>query len=159
MKSATSRFHSGRGNHETELGRNGEKGIVVSGCLLNSPAVMAFVAIPSEVTWSYFAFGVVIAIGLVTIFVRGDWQKARGFDRLILFGPLFYAAPLAAFGTEHLTLYRRRAEPGDEDSAASRGEFAGFHVFPFRGADGHPGVGARAAKPVCAGARAAAITL
>ena len=65
---------------------------------------MAFVAIPSEVTWSYFAFGVVIAIGLVTIFVRGDWQKARGFDKLILFGPLFYAAPLAAFGTEHLTL-------------------------------------------------------
>jgi uncharacterized membrane protein YphA (DoxX/SURF4 family) len=47
---------------------------------------------------------VVIVIGLVTIFVRGDWQKARGFDKLILFGPLFYAAPLAAFGTEHLTL-------------------------------------------------------
>ena len=65
---------------------------------------MAFVAIPSEVRWSYFAFGVVIVIGLVTIFVRGDWQKARGFDKLILFGPLFYAAPLAAFGTEHLTL-------------------------------------------------------
>src|SRR6516164_10517633 len=37
-------------------------------------------------------------------FVHGDWQKARGFDKLILFGPLFYAAPLAAFGTEHLTL-------------------------------------------------------
>ena len=76
----------------------------MSGSLLNSPAVIAFVAIPKEVTWSYFAFGVVIAIGLVTIFVRGDWQKARGFDKLILFGPLFYAAPLAAFGTEHLTL-------------------------------------------------------
>ena len=76
----------------------------MSGSLLNSPTVMAFVAIPSEVRWSYFAFGVVIVIGLVTIFVRGDWQKARGFDKLILFGPLFYAAPLAAFGTEHLTL-------------------------------------------------------
>jgi hypothetical protein len=47
---------------------------------------------------------VVIVIGLVTIFVRGDWQKARGFDKLILLGPVFYAAPLAAFGTEHLTL-------------------------------------------------------
>jgi len=76
----------------------------VSGSLLNSLAVMAFVAIPKEVTWSYFAFGVVIAMGLATIFVHGDWQKARGFDKLILFGPLFYAAPLAAFGTEHLTL-------------------------------------------------------
>jgi uncharacterized membrane protein YphA (DoxX/SURF4 family) len=36
--------------------------------------------------------------------LRSDWQKARGFDKLILFGPLFYAAPLAAFGTEHFTL-------------------------------------------------------
>ena len=79
---------------------------MASGSLLNSPAVMAFVAIPKEVTWSYFASCVVIAIGLVTIFVHGDWQKARGFDRLILFGSLFYAAPLAAFGTEHLTLTR-----------------------------------------------------
>jgi uncharacterized membrane protein YphA (DoxX/SURF4 family) len=46
----------------------------------------------------------VLAIGLVTIFLRGDWQKAQGFDKLILFGPLFYAAPIAAFGTEHFTL-------------------------------------------------------
>jgi uncharacterized membrane protein len=38
------------------------------------------------------------------MFLRGDWRKARGFDKLILFGPLFYAAPLAAFGTEHFTL-------------------------------------------------------
>jgi uncharacterized membrane protein YphA (DoxX/SURF4 family) len=41
---------------------------------------------------------------LATILLRGDWQKARGFDQLILFGPLFYAAPVAAFGTEHFTL-------------------------------------------------------
>jgi len=37
-------------------------------------------------------------------------------------------------------LYRGRAEPGDEDSGASRGEFAGVDVFPFRGADGRPGL-------------------
>ena len=76
----------------------------MSGNLLNSSAVMAFFAIPSMVIWSYLAFGVVLAIGLVAIFLRGDWQKARGLDKLILFGPLFYAAPLAAFGTEHFTL-------------------------------------------------------
>ena len=76
----------------------------MSGSLVNSSAAMALLAIPSPVIWSYFAFGVVLAIGLVAIFLRGDWQKARGFDKLILFGPLFYAAPLAAFGTEHLTL-------------------------------------------------------
>ena len=65
---------------------------------------MALLAIPSEVLWSSFVCAMVLAIGLAAIFLRGDWQKARGFDKLILFGPLFYAAPLAAFGTEHFTL-------------------------------------------------------
>jgi uncharacterized membrane protein YphA (DoxX/SURF4 family) len=76
----------------------------VSGSWVNSSEVMVVVAIPSEVIWSYFVFGAIFAIGLITMFLRGDWQKARGFDKLILFGPLFYAAPLAAFGTEHFTL-------------------------------------------------------
>jgi uncharacterized membrane protein len=76
----------------------------MNGNLRNLFAVMAFFAIPSTVIWSYLAFGLALAIGLVTIFLRGDWQKAQGLDKLILFGPLFYAAPLAAFGTEHFTL-------------------------------------------------------
>jgi uncharacterized membrane protein YphA (DoxX/SURF4 family) len=87
-------------------GANGRKGIVVSGSLVNSSAVLALLAIPSTVIWSYSVGGVVLAIGLVAIFLRGDWQKARGFDKLILFGPLFYAVPIAAFGTEHFTLTR-----------------------------------------------------
>jgi uncharacterized membrane protein len=61
-------------------------------------------AIPGTVIWSYLVGGIIFAIGLATIFLRGDWQKARGLDKLILFGPLSYAAPLAAFGTEHFTL-------------------------------------------------------
>ena len=69
-------------------------------------AFMVLLAIPGEVTWSYCAGGVVLAIGLAAIFLRGDWQRAEGSDRLILFGPLFYAAPLAAFGAEHFTLTR-----------------------------------------------------
>ncbi len=72
--------------------------------LVNSSAAMVLLAIPGTVIWSYSVGGVVLAIGLVTIFLRGDWQKTRGLDKLILFGPLFYAAPLAAFGTEHFTL-------------------------------------------------------
>jgi uncharacterized membrane protein YphA (DoxX/SURF4 family) len=86
------------------LGPIRRKAVVVSGSLVNSSAAMALLAIPSPVIWSYFAFGVVLALGLVAIFLRGDWQKARGFDKLILFGPLFYAAPIAAFGTEHFTV-------------------------------------------------------
>jgi uncharacterized membrane protein YphA (DoxX/SURF4 family) len=80
-----------------------QKGIAVGFSLVNSPAVIAFVAIPSEVIWSYSVFGVILAIGLVAIILRGDWQRVRGLDKLVLFGPLFYAAPLAAFGTEHFT--------------------------------------------------------
>ena len=76
----------------------------MSGSSVNLSEVMVVVAIPSEVIWSYFVFGAIFAIGLITMFLRGDWQKARGFDKLILFGPLFYAAPVAAFGTEHFTL-------------------------------------------------------
>jgi uncharacterized membrane protein YphA (DoxX/SURF4 family) len=65
--------------------------------------MMALLAIPSDVRWSYFAFGVVVAVWLAATLRRDDWSKARGFDKLILLGPLFYAAPLAAFGTEHFT--------------------------------------------------------
>src|SRR5581483_901317 len=62
------------------------------------------VAIPNMVIWSYSVGASIFVIGLVQIFYRDEWQKARGFDKLIIFGPLFYAAPLAAFGTEHFTL-------------------------------------------------------
>jgi uncharacterized membrane protein YphA (DoxX/SURF4 family) len=58
---------------------------------------------PSEVIWSYFVGSAVFATGLAALSLRGDWQKARGVDRLLVLGPLFYAAPLAAFGTEHFT--------------------------------------------------------
>jgi len=71
---------------------------------MNLSAALVFVAIPSEVLWSASICAVVLAIGLVAILVRGDWQKARGLEKLILLGPAFYAAPLAAFGTEHFTL-------------------------------------------------------
>jgi uncharacterized membrane protein len=79
------------------------KGIFVSSSLVNSSAVI-LLAIPSQLIWAYLAGGAVFAIGLVAIFLRGDLQKARGLDRLIPFGPVFYAAPVAVFGTEHFTL-------------------------------------------------------
>lgn len=76
----------------------------MSGNIFNESAAVVLLAIPSEVIWAYFAGGVVFAIGLGAMLLRSDWQKARGLDKLILFGPLFYAAPVAAFGTEHFTL-------------------------------------------------------
>jgi uncharacterized membrane protein YphA (DoxX/SURF4 family) len=60
-------------------------------------------AIPAEVIWSYSAFGLVLTVGFALLSRRDDWRRARGFDTLILLGPLLYAAPLAAFGVEHFT--------------------------------------------------------
>lgn len=74
--------------------------------LVVSPVAMALVAIPIEVTWSYGVGGVVFAIGLIAIFLRGEWRLEPKLDKLILFGPLFYAVPIAAFGTEHFTVTR-----------------------------------------------------
>jgi len=71
---------------------------------VNSAAFLALGKIPSQVIWSYCVSAVVFAIGLARIFRRGDWQKARGLEKLILLGPIFYAAPVAGFGTEHFTL-------------------------------------------------------
>jgi uncharacterized membrane protein len=53
---------------------------------------------------AYIAFGLVLALALVTFQRRGSWREAHGLDRLLLLGPAFYAAPLAGFGTEHFTL-------------------------------------------------------
>ncbi len=74
--------------------------------LVVSPAAVALVAIPMEVTWSYGVAALVFATGLVVIFLRGAWRAEPKLDKLILFGPLFYAVPIAAFGTEHFTLTR-----------------------------------------------------
>jgi uncharacterized membrane protein YphA (DoxX/SURF4 family) len=72
--------------------------------LMNGAAMMfALGAIPSEVSMSYGVAGVVLAVALVSLFARGEWGKARGPDKLILLGPVFYAMPIAAFGVEHFT--------------------------------------------------------
>lgn len=58
----------------------------------------------SPVAWAYLVGAVVLALGLVIFSLRGDWRKAPGLDKLVLLGPIFYAAPIAAFGTEHFTI-------------------------------------------------------
>src|ERR1041385_8068078 len=77
---------------------------IVNGSLANSSPLLAFLVIPSQVIWSYSVGGGVFAIGLLTIFLYGHWQRAQRLDKLILLGPLLYAAPLAGFGTEHFTI-------------------------------------------------------
>jgi uncharacterized membrane protein YphA (DoxX/SURF4 family) len=72
--------------------------------VLTCGIVLALLVIPREVIWSYCAGGAAFAIGPAAVFLSDKWRTARGFDKLILFGPVFYAAPLAAFGAEHFTL-------------------------------------------------------
>lgn len=91
----------------------------------NPPSAISILAvlfgIPERILWSYCIGGAVFAIGLLVLFLRGDWQRARGWDKLILLGPLFYAAPLAAFGTEHFTI--------TSDIASIVPSFIPWHLF------------------------------
>ena len=75
----------------------------MSGSFFPSPATLVLSAIPGAVIWSYSVSAVVLVTWLVATVLRGSWSQARGFDKLSVLGPLFYAAPLAAFGTEHFT--------------------------------------------------------
>jgi uncharacterized membrane protein YphA (DoxX/SURF4 family) len=70
---------------------------------VNSSAFMLAAVIPGDVIWSYTVFALVCVAGIATIFLRGEWQNARGIDKLLLFGSIFYAAPLGGFGAEHFT--------------------------------------------------------
>lgn len=70
---------------------------------INSAALLWLGAISRDVFWCYLVAGLVLAVGLAAVFARNSRQNVQGFDKLILCGPLFYAAPLAAFGTEHFT--------------------------------------------------------
>lgn len=57
--------------------------------------------------WPAFAGIAILVLGLAH--VRREWVAARGWDRLIVLGPVFVASPLAAFGAEHLVLGRTMA--------------------------------------------------
>jgi uncharacterized membrane protein len=69
-----------------------------------APALtLAVFSVPAPVFWPYFAGLAILAIGLPLI-LRNEVRQARGLDRLMPFGRLFYAIPLAVFAGEHFTL-------------------------------------------------------
>ncbi len=65
-------------------------------------------SIPATVFWPYFLGLALLAIGLPVI-LKSEVLQARGLDKLIPFGRLFYAIPLAVFAGEHFTLGRLMA--------------------------------------------------
>jgi hypothetical protein len=57
--------------------------------------------IPGQLFWPYFAGATISLAGLAAI--RGDVLLARGSDKIVPMGRLFYAMPMAVFGAEHFT--------------------------------------------------------
>jgi uncharacterized membrane protein len=69
---------------------------------------LAAFSIPARILWPYIAGGALLAIGLLVI-LKNEVSQARGLDKLMPFGRLFYAIPLAVFAGEHFTLGRLMA--------------------------------------------------
>jgi uncharacterized membrane protein len=68
----------------------------------NFAVAIAVLGVPGMVFWAYFAGVVLLVIGLVKI-IKDELPQTRGLDKIMPFGRLFLAIPMAVFGTEHLT--------------------------------------------------------
>jgi uncharacterized membrane protein len=56
---------------------------------------------PWGVWLPYLTGALVLAIGLIT--ARNEFLQKQGLDKIVVLGPVFFAVPLAVFGTEHFT--------------------------------------------------------
>ena len=58
--------------------------------------------LPATTFWMYVCAALLFIIGLIKIF--GELPQEHGVDKVMPFGRLFFAIPLAVFGSEHFTL-------------------------------------------------------
>lgn len=65
-------------------------------------AAFASFGLPSGIFWLYLSGSILLLVGLVKI-LKDELPQMRGLDKIMPFGRLFLAIPLAVFGTEHLT--------------------------------------------------------
>jgi uncharacterized membrane protein len=65
-------------------------------------AAVVGLALPRGIFWLYFSASIVLLVGLVKIF-KDELPQTHGLDKIMPFGRLFLAIPLAVFGTEHFT--------------------------------------------------------
>ncbi|HEY6946606.1 MAG TPA: hypothetical protein VI431_15815 [Candidatus Acidoferrum sp.] len=61
---------------------------------------LAALILPAKWFWPHFAGIIVLFVGLVAMASRG-LPQARGMERAVAFGPLFFAVPMAVFGGDH----------------------------------------------------------
>jgi len=68
----------------------------------NHRAAIASFPISAHVFWTYFSAVVLLAMGLAII-VKNELAQRRGIEKILPLGRLFFAIPMAVFGTDHLT--------------------------------------------------------
>ena len=66
---------------------------------------LAALLIPGKPFWPYFAGAVILIVGFARI-GRDTTLQARGIDRAIALGPVFFAMPMAVFGADHFIASR-----------------------------------------------------
>lgn len=57
---------------------------------------------PGDVFWVYISGCVLLVIGLIKV-IKDELPQARGIEKIMPFGRLFFAIPMAVFGSEHFT--------------------------------------------------------
>jgi uncharacterized membrane protein len=71
--------------------------------LFRPSCTQAIFSIASAVLWPYVAGGSVLIVGLALAAAKHDLRQARGLEKILVFGPLLFAIPMAIFGADHLT--------------------------------------------------------
>ena len=66
-------------------------------------------SLQSTVFWPYFLGALLLAIGL-PIIIRNELPQERGLEKILPFGPLFFAVPMMVFAGEHFTVTRGIAQ-------------------------------------------------
>ena len=57
--------------------------------------------IPAAVFWPYFTGAALLVIGLIKI-IKDELPQNHGIDKILAFGPLFFAMPMGVFGADHM---------------------------------------------------------
>ena len=57
---------------------------------------------PGDVFWVYVSGSVLLVIGLIKV-IKDDLPQVHGIEKIMPFGRLFFAVPMAVFGSEHFT--------------------------------------------------------
>jgi uncharacterized membrane protein len=57
--------------------------------------------ITAAVFWPYFIGAALLVIGLIKI-IKDDLPQRHGLDKILAFGPLFFAMPMGVFGADHM---------------------------------------------------------